>query len=226
MGRYLIIDDIQIDVVRKKGKHSLSLKINRKTGRPEVSIPYLCPLFMAKSFVESHLIWLKKNMQMTPQKQTFCDQMHLSVLGKEVSVMHTQTRVPSHIEGDLLIVSGAPEHLHRRVKDFIKSQLDDYINIKAREVAQITGQSIQKITIKDTASRWGSCSSTHTLSFCWRLALAPQFVLDYVIIHEVAHLSHMDHSPAFWACVRQLGGQTVKAKKWLNENSAYLHSFL
>ncbi len=226
MGRPLIIDDIEIDVVRKKGKRSMSLKIDRKTGRAQLSLPYLCPLFMAKSFVMAHLVWLKKNIQMTPQKQSFADGMHLSVLGKEVIITHTQNRTPVHIENNLLIVSGAKEHTHRRVKDFIKSAAYAYIYEKAHQVADISGQKIGRITLKDTVSRWGSCSSTHNLSFCWRLALAPTYVLDYVIIHEVAHLSHMNHSLQFWAHVRGLGGQTQKAKKWLAQNSGYLHSFL
>lgn len=226
MGRFINIDGIDIELIRKKGKRSLSLKIDRKTGLPQLSIPFLCPLFMAKSFVQSHLIWLKKNIETTPSKQYFQDKMSFSVLGENVIIEHTAGRCTTHIEEGRLIVCGTPEHLHRRVKDFIKKQTYDYICTKARELASLSGKNISKITIRDTSSRWGSCSSTHGLSFCWRLALAPTFVLDYVIIHEVAHLTYMDHSALFWAHVKKLGGQTQKAKKWLEENSGYLHSFM
>ena len=226
MGRFINIDGIDVEVVRKKGKRTMSLKINRKTGLPQLSIPFLCPLFVAKSFVQSHAIWLKKSVETTPSKQYFYAGMKLSVLGQEVIVVHTNERCATHIEDGKLIVSGVPEHLHRRVKDYIKKQAYDYICIKAFETAKSAGRNISKITIRDTSSRWGSCSSSRGLSFCWRLALAPTFVLDYVIIHEVAHLSYMDHSALFWGHVKSLGGQTQKAKKWLNENANYLHSFV
>ena len=226
MGRFINIDGIDIEIIRKKGKRTLSLKIDTKSGLPQLSIPFLCPLFMAKSFVQSHFVWLKKSIEMTPAKQYFQDGMHISVLGENVVVTFTKERCPTHISDGKLIVSGVPEHLHRRVKDFIKKQTYDYICSKATEVAQNAGKDIHKITIRDTSSRWGSCSSSHGLSFCWRLGLAPVFVLDYVIIHEVAHLSYMDHSALFWGHVKNLGGQTQKAKKWLSENARYLHSFV
>ena len=226
MGRFINVDGIDIEVIRKKGKRTLSLKINRKTGVAQLSIPFLCPSFVAKGFVQAHLIWLKKSIQMTPDKQTFQDGMQISVLGKVVTIEHTQKHCPVHIENDKMFVSGEKEHLHRRVKDYIKKQFYDYVCTKAHEIAMQDKQTINKITIRDTSSRWGSCSGLHALSFCWRLALAPTFVIDYVIIHEVAHLSHMDHSAFFWAHVKKLGGETQKAKKWLSENSAYLHSFI
>jgi len=226
MGRFINIDGIDIELIRKKGKRTISLKIDRKTGMPQLSIPFLCPLIVAKSFVQSHIIWLKKSIETTPVKRQFQDGLKLSILGKDVVITHTSKRCAVHIEDDKLMVSGEIEHLHRRIKDYIKKQAYDYICIKATEVAKSAEKNIRKITIRDTSSRWGSCSSTQGLSFCWRLALAPTFVLDYVIIHEVAHLSYMDHSALFWAHVKKLGGQTQKAKKWLAENSAYLHSFI
>ena len=226
MGRFINIDGVDIEVIRKKGKRTLSLKISRKTGKPQLSIPFLCPLFMAKSFVLAHMVWLKKSIQATPSKQNFQNGMKILILGCPVTIEYTQKHCSVHIENDKLLVSGQEEHLHRRIKDFIKKQFYDYASVKAREIATFDGKTISKITIRDTSSRWGSCSATHGLSFCWRLALAPTFVLDYVIIHEVAHLSHMDHSVLFWKHVKELGGQTQKAKKWLTENGAYLHSFM
>ena len=226
MGRFINIDGIDIEVIRKKGKRTLSLRIDNKTGLPQLSIPFLCPLFMAKSFVQAHLVWLKTSIEMAPAKQCFQDGMSISVLGENVIITHTNDRCLTHISDGKLIVSGLKEHLHRRVKDFIKKQTYDYICAKAFEIAESANKNISKITIRDTSSRWGSCSSSHGLSFCWRLGLAPTFVLDYVIIHEVAHLSYMDHSALFWGHVKALGGQTQKAKKWLSENAHYLHSFV
>src|SRR5699024_841505 len=71
------------------------------------------------------------------------------------------------------------------------------------------------LVLRDTRSRWGSCSSRGRLMFSWRLAMAPDQVLDYVAAHEVAHLAHMDHSPAFWAVVTALFPAHPQARQWL-----------
>jgi predicted metal-dependent hydrolase len=78
------------------------------------------------------------------------------------------------------------------------------------------GVSYKRITIRDTRSRWGSCSTTGTLSFSWRLALAPREILDYVVVHELCHLRHHDHSPRFWRLVAAVWPQYREHKAWLD----------
>jgi len=82
-----------------------------------------------------------------------------------------------------------------------------------------------RITVRDTASRWGSCSSTRSLSFSWRLILAPSFVLDYVAAHEVAHLAQMNHGPKFWALVARHCPDLEKARVWIRRHGRDLHSY-
>jgi predicted metal-dependent hydrolase len=91
--------------------------------------------------------------------------------------------------------------------------------------AEKLGVKPSRITVRDTASRWGSCSSARTLSFSWRLILAPDFVLDYVVAHEVAHLREMNHSPRFWAHVKALVGDERPHRAWLRAEGAKLHAF-
>ena len=82
-----------------------------------------------------------------------------------------------------------------------------------------------RITVRDTLSRWGSCSSARALSFSWRLIMAPEFVLDYVVAHEVAHLCEMNHSPRFWAHVRSLAPNMEAAQAWLKVNGRDLQRY-
>ncbi len=226
MARFIEVNEIQVEVIRKVGKKTLSLKIDRKTGRPQVSIPWLCPLFIAQKFITEHSVWLQKNIQNTPKKQSFNFGACFSLLDKKLTVQPTLQKRGVFIQDDILFVSGKPEFCHRRVKDFIKAEFYTYASFKAQEYARQTDKKIARITIRDTASRWGSCSGGGGLSFCWRLALAPKFVADYVIAHEVAHLSQMNHSIFFWQQVKKINADTYRAKRWLKENSAYLHSFL
>jgi hypothetical protein len=82
-----------------------------------------------------------------------------------------------------------------------------------------------RITVRDTRSRWGSCAADGQLNFSWRLILAPPYVLDYVVAHELAHLVHRDHSPAFWALADHLTDHLSAAKAWLNAHGKTLHRY-
>jgi len=226
MGRFIEINDIRIEVIRNRRQKMLRLRIEPKTGQPQLSIPWFCPIFTAKGFVKKHLIWIKKNMEQIPQKHIFAPQMHISFLGKELTLVHqTTSKRGTYIDGNCLIVGGELPFFHRRVKDFIKGQLKLYVWDKAQTFATSQGKKIKSVTIRDTFSRWGSCSSAGGLSFSWRLALSPQFVLDYVIAHEVSHLVYMDHSVFFWKTVKSMHPNVAQAKKWLKDNGKFLHSF-
>ncbi len=83
---------------------------------------------------------------------------------------------------------------------------------------QLTGGEYHTITIRDQKSRWGSCSSQGTLSFNYRLIFAPPKVLDYVVVHELCHLTHMDHSRNFWNMVEQIMPEYRTYKNWLKEH--------
>ena len=82
-----------------------------------------------------------------------------------------------------------------------------------------------EISIKDTVSRWGSCSTQKNFNFNWRLVMAPPEILSYVVNHEIAHLSYMNHSKEFWALVSQRFPKYIEAKKWLKTNGANLFNF-
>jgi len=83
----------------------------------------------------------------------------------------------------------------------------------------------RSITVRDTRSRWGSCSAQGSLNFSWRLVLAPPFVLDYLAAHEVAHLKEMNHSPQFWRVAHALCPRLEEAERWLKRNGADLHRY-
>jgi predicted metal-dependent hydrolase len=82
-----------------------------------------------------------------------------------------------------------------------------------------------RVSVRDTSSRWGSCSSTGRLSYSWRLILAPPFVLDYLAAHEVAHLVEMNHSARFWRVVRSVCPDMERAKAWIDAHGADLHRY-
>lgn len=109
--------------------------------------------------------------------------------------------------------------LEKRYRDAAK----EYIPKRVEYYHALTGGQYQKITIRDQKTRWGSCSSSGTLSFNYRLMLAPPRVLDYVVVHELCHLTHMNHSAAFWEMVASILPDYKEYRKWLRENGDSLH---
>ena len=98
----------------------------------------------------------------------------------------------------------------------------EYFPKRAAYFRQFTGGTYNRITIRDQKTRWGSCSAKGTLSFNWRLMLAPPAILDYVVVHELCHLTHMNHSAAFWQAVESVYPDYRNARKWLKEHGQEL----
>lgn len=94
----------------------------------------------------------------------------------------------------------------------------EYFPKRAAYFQQFTGGTYSRISIRSQKTRWGSCSAKGTLSFNWRLMLAPPAILDYVVVHELCHLSHMDHSDSFWKKVESVYPDYRTARKWLKDH--------
>jgi predicted metal-dependent hydrolase len=127
-------------------------------------------------------------------------------------------------EGTIRVPSLA-EHLPRRLRQYLIAEARAAIAESLADHAEALGRTFPPVTLRDTTSRWGSCSAKGHLSFSWRLILAPPDVLDYVVAHEAAHLVHMNHGPDFWALCRQLAPHTDTARAWLKAHGAGLHRY-
>jgi predicted metal-dependent hydrolase len=124
--------------------------------------------------------------------------------------------------GELAVPEGP---VGARLQAWLRTLARDRLVKAADHYADKLGRGYTRITLRDTRSRWGSCSSQRALMFSWRLILAPPEVLRYVAAHEVAHLAEMNHSPAFWSTVTRLYGPYDGPRQWLRDNGADLHRF-
>jgi len=120
---------------------------------------------------------------------------------------------PGHLR-----VPGAAETADKRVERFLRAAAQSDFGDAVEHVAA------RRVTIKDTRSRWGSCTSDGRLAFSWRLVMAPPFVLEYVAAHECAHLLEMNHSPAFWAHVANCRPAWKQERAWLRQHGRDLHA--
>ncbi len=125
----------------------------------------------------------------------------------------------------ILAVSGRAEHLARRVHDWLRRQARADLTERCHHHAATLGLRPARVSVRDTTSRWGSCSSEGTLSFSWRLILAPPFVLDYVAAHETVHLRYMNHGRRFWHTVDRLTPDRTGAETWLKTHGPALYRY-
>ncbi len=120
-------------------------------------------------------------------------------------------------------VPGDPLHVRRRLFDFLKAAAREDLTRASEHYAALMGVNYRRIAIRDQRSRWGSCSAQGDLSYSWRLILAPDYVMDYVAAHEVAHLRHLNHSPRFWRLVLTHCQEAARAKNWLRAHGQDVH---
>lgn len=145
-------------------------------------------------------------------------------LGQEVSLLQGTARsVKAGPEG--LFLPGSVETLGARLKGFFKVQARERLAAASHYYASQLGRDICALSLRDTRSRWGSCTADGRLMYSWRLIMAPPEVLEYVAAHEVSHLVQMNHSAEFWAVVEGLMPDYQRHRKWLKANGARLHHF-
>lgn len=221
--------DIGFDIkVIHPGRSShLSIRIDKKDRVAVLSIPKYCSRKKAVSFVESHQDWILDNLRKIPELKSFKDNDEISIFGKIYQIKHSNIRGNTCLDkkNKILYISGGKEFLHRRVKDFIKKIALEEFTKRSHEIADKIDKKVNNVYIKDTKSRWASCSSLNNINYSWRLALAPEYVIRYIVAHEVSHLKHHDHSAYFWALVEYLESDAKKGKEWLLENGHLLYMY-
>jgi hypothetical protein len=174
--------------------------------------------------VQGETQWVSRQRAAAPKCVALAPGSTVPFLGTSHRIATARGKGPAPVwrDGDEIFVSGRAEHAARRLTDFFKRAARQEFERSALAFGERLGVKPSRITVRDTASRWGSCSSARSLSFSWRLIFAPDYVREYVVAHEAAHLREMNHGPRFWAHVENLTPHARKARKWLRENGRNL----
>ncbi len=219
---------VPVVIETKRGMRNVTLR-PKTTPHFEIHIskPWTTSNSFVLKFLESKRKWIESIFAKAPSKTILKPGDTIEFLGRTVLLKHdANMRSNKYLDTDktTLCIGGGTDMFERRVRDFVKSEL--LMEIKA--IIKKTPKQYwpKHISLRDTTSRWGSCSSNGNMSFSWRLAFAPYEVLRYVVMHELSHREHMDHSAEFWATVSHLYGFGVeRAKRWLNKNGCNLHTY-
>jgi predicted metal-dependent hydrolase len=215
---------IAVKVRRSKQARRLSLRVSALDGKVSLTLPVRGSEREAVAFLREKEDWIRGHLAKRPSE-------NLVAIGAEIPVEGQMRLIKVH-EGrsvrlepyDLLVPSG-DEKAARRVQAFLKTMARDRLAAASEHYADLLGRSFGKISLRDTRSRWGSCTSDGNLMYSWRLILAPVDVLNYVAAHEVSHLVEMNHSASFWANVEQVMPEYSAPRRWLKQHGAELHRF-
>lgn len=204
----------------------ISLRVDSIESRVVLVKPRRTSKRAAIAFAAEKVGWIADRLAELPIALPFEPLAVVPIYGRpHVIHHHPEARRGVWIEGDTLCVSGPIEHLSRRVHDWLKKEARRIISPAAHTYATELGVYISGISVRDTKTRWGSCTAAGKLSFSWRLILTPEDVLHYVVAHEVAHLREMNHSPKFWRVVESLIGDRKPPTRWLKTEGADLHRY-
>ena len=221
---------VPVELRRHPRARRISLRISKDGDGIVLVLPQRTPIREALDFAENNGSWVLSRLEAAPPRVPFAPGAVIPLLGVDHRIEHdpaARRGVWRGVrQGEAIIrVSGAPEFLPRRLGDFLKREARREIAGRAREKAARVERRIGRISLRDTRSRWGSCSSNGDMNFSWRLILTPEVVLDYVVAHEVAHLVELNHSRRFWRLADSLSSDMAAAKTWLNREGGQVHRY-
>jgi predicted metal-dependent hydrolase len=220
----------RIAINRSTRSRRFTLRVRSASRDVLLTMPTRASMKAAREFAERHSAWIGARLARLPRPVAFEPMARTPLRGVDHTIVHRpQARgvvwIEAGEEGPLICVAGERPHVARRVADYLKREALKDIEAAVARHAKAIGVRPARISVRDTVSRWGSCSSAGRLSFSWRLIFAPPYVLDYLAAHEVAHMVHMNHSPKFWAVVGRASPDVKRAEAWLKAHGASLHRF-
>ena len=215
---------------RRAAARRLTLRVSSATGEAVLTIPERTDVAAAKRFADAHGGWIAARLARVPDRVALVPGALVPLRGVEHRIVHRavalrRVSVATDAEEPILAVAGETAEVAGRVRAFLQREARRDLEAAVARYAEALAVTPSRITLRDTTSRWGSCSARGGLNFSWRLILAPPFVLDYLAAHEVAHLREMNHSQRFWRLVQGACPATHDAEAWLKRHGAGLHRY-
>ncbi len=214
-------------VMKRSGKaRRFSLRVSRLDGRVTLTLPARARETEALRFLQAQEGWLRQTLAEMPEVtgETVRIGGRIPLEGRLLR-LEAATGRSVRVEGERLLVPGDPAQAGARVAAWLKVLARDRLARASGHYAALVGRSYTGLTLRDTRSRWGSCSPAGALMYSWRLIMAPPPVLAYVAAHEAAHLVEMNHSAAYWAVVGRIHPFWQRERAWLRAEGQSLHRY-
>jgi predicted metal-dependent hydrolase len=220
-------EDVEVAVRVNRRARRIGLKVDPLDGTVVLTLPQPRLLREGLDFAQRNAGWLAEKRNAVATRVPFVDGALVPYQDRPHLIRHIAGRrgVVWRTGDDEIHVAGDAAHVSRRVRDWLTVQARQSLTQQAQEFAARIDRRVARVTVRDTRSRWGSCAASGALSFSWRLILAPAPVLSYVAAHEVAHLVHHNHGPAFWRLVADLYPDHETQRVWLSHYGHGLHRY-
>ena len=207
----------------------LSIRIDAKAGEAVAVAPSERHLKQVVAFAATKLDWINERLSARLETRPLVPGGEVSWLGRQVRLEATggagAARFYETADGPVIRSGGEGEAYSRRIENWFKRAAREFLTQRTDHYLKVLNLPPVRVSIVDTCSRWGSCSPhNRSIRYSWRVIMAPEAVADYLAAHEVAHLVHGDHSPAYWAVVHQLVGDHRPYRHWLKTHGAGLHA--
>ena len=225
MKKIFIKDHPDLEIFLRKNRNSrrITLRVSALDGKITITGPDCIDFKEFRKFAESKRSWLKSKKESFKPPIFVSEGTIIPILGVDTKISFSDFLEPRKVGSFLYIGKG--KTVPTQVKNYLKEIGSIHLKHMCEQFAERLGSKVRKITLRDTRSRWGSCSIDAKLMFSWRLLMAPENVIAYVAAHEVAHLKHMNHSRDFWETVEYLFGPYKKERAWLKINGSSLHRY-
>ncbi len=211
---------VEITIKRKRNARRLTLRL--ASDGVFLTLPQRTPISEAQAFLTKQEGWLRQKMSERPERHSVFDAGTVPIFGEERHIVPGTGRTPKLVE-DTIEIPGPPGRQPAKLQAFLKETARAELTNATDTYAAKLGLDYGKITLRDTRSRWGSCTDSGNLMYSWRLVMAPRRVLEYVAAHEVSHLAEMNHSPAYWKVVASIMPDYHIHRTWLRKHGAGLH---
>ncbi len=212
--------------IRRSSRRSIIMSM-APDGHIVVKAPRLVPLFVIRRFVESHKEWIEKQNKLIsaiPKDISYVHGEKILYLGKECVLDIGPYKEISAVEEKLQFPRSVQFRIKTELGTWYKKQAKDIICGYVESLSLSMHVSYSGVYFSDTSSKWASCSHDNRLQFSWRLVMAPPLVIRYVVIHELSHIVHKNHSRAFWSLVSRFNPSYKQQIKWLKSNGMRIHA--
>jgi len=216
-----------ITISRKNNIRRLSLKVCRITGKISISAPKFLSESEIHKFYYLNRSWIHNQINQCLVPKIVNDGSFVPIEGNlyEIVAKKNCSKI-KFLENNQICIPKNISNIGKEVQTFLIEYCKSIMIPIILKKPNLIIQKITKINFKDTKSRWGSCSSTGSIMLNWRLIMAPPSVYNYVIIHELAHLVHMNHGPLFWKLVQELSPNYSKDREWLKKNGREIRRYI
>jgi predicted metal-dependent hydrolase len=214
---------IYIKVKKNKLSKSYKLSLDKKDLNGLVSIPHYIKYEDGAKFAQDNLKWISEEIEKFKPIIKINNGAKIKFFDDILKIKYiTSSTNEIRLARNVLEIFSKKQHSDILLK-WIKSEVRKSSNIVINDFSRKLNVKVSKIKISNSFSYWGSCNSKNEISINWRLIFCPQFVLNYIIAHELSHLIEFNHSKNFWNLVDKLITNRLDAQKWLKQNDNYMY---